>query len=164
MKNGEAPFQVISIYNNKILANKTRLALIRVRRENRIRPEDRAVFSRMSQLLQAANEGDEAISSSQIRASSEHSLQVLHEALNALIGKLRDTQLFRERLKELAETARMLSNGEAPTPSALDKLYEFSKEYGDFQSQLLKQPSLKPSFGVTVWPFVEPNKFSLTRS
>lgn len=164
MRNEEAPFRVISIYNNKILANRTSLALTRVRRENRVRPADRAVFSRMSQLLQAANEGDEAISSSQIRASSEHSLQVLHEALNALMGKLRDTQLFRERLRELAETARMLSNGETPAPSAIDKLYEFSKQYGDLQSQLLKQPSLKPSFGATVWPFVEPNRFSLTRS
>lgn len=164
MKNGEAPFQVINIYNNKILANKTRLALIKVKRENRIRPEDRFFLGRMSELLQAAYEGDRAISSSQIRASSEHSLQVLHEALSALIGKLRDTQLFRERLKELVEAAEMLSNGEIPERTALDNLYEFSKEYGDFQSELLKQPSLKPSFGVMVWLFVEPNKFSLTRS
>ena len=162
MKNGVAAFQVIAIYNNKILANKTQLALMKVKRDARIRPEDRVFFLRMSRLLQAANEGDEAISSSQIRASSEHSLQVLHEALGALIGKLRDTQLFRDRLKELVETARMLSGGEIPDDAALENLYEFSKEYGEFQSQLLKQPSLEPSFGVTVWPFVEPSRFSLT--
>ena len=164
MKDEEAPFRLIITYNNKILANRTLLALARVRRENRVRPEDTPVFSRMSQLLQAANEGDEAISSSQIRATSEHSLQVLQEALKTLMGKLRDTQLFRERIKELAETAKMLSEGEIPTASAIDRLYEFSKGYGDFQSQLIKQPSLKSSFGATVWPLVEPSKFSLTHS
>jgi len=147
------PFEVIDIYNHKILANQSKAALRRALRNRRLESTDIAIFTKLSKLLEAAYVGDQTVSSSQIKASSKYSLKILSQTLKAMEGILRDTEAFRDRLDYLHKSATELSKGNSISEERLNSLYDFCKRYAELQRQLLKQPSMKPSYGVTVWPF-----------
>ncbi len=153
MRERRDPFEVIDIYNHKILANQSRAAIRRVKREKRIESGDIAVFKKLSQLLEAAYAGDQSVSGSQVRASSTHSLRILAQTFKAMEGILRNTKAFRETLDDLSGAAIELSQNRTISDDRLDSLYEFCCRYAALQQQLLKQSSTKPSYGVSVWPF-----------
>jgi hypothetical protein len=72
---------------------------------------------------------------------------------------VQNTETFRSLLNELNKAARRLSEGEMVDKKHLENLYAFCKRYEDIQDLVLKQPNSKPSYGVTVWPFVKRNKY-----
>lgn len=147
------PFEVIDIYNNKILANQSKAAIRRIKRNKGIESGDIAVFKKLSQLLKAAYTGDQSVSGSQIRASSTHSLKILAQTFKAMEGILRNTKAFRETLDDLNKAAIELSQSNVISDDRLDSLYDFCNRYAALQQQLLKQSSTRPSYGITVWPF-----------
>ena len=147
------PFEVIDIYNHRILANQSKAAIRRVKRDKSIEPGDMVVFKKLSQLLEAAYIGDQSVSGSQIRASSTHSLKILAQTFKAMEGVLRNTKVFRETLDDLNKASIELSQNKVISDDRLDSLYEFCNRYAALQQQLLKQSSTKPSYGITVWPF-----------
>ena len=112
----------------------------------------------MSKLLEAAHIGDQNVSGAQMKASSKYSLKILSQTLNAMKGQLRDTKAFRDHLEFLQNSAFTLSQGHPIPDVQIDLLFDFCKSFSDLQKQLLKQPSIKPSYGVTVWPFVNQTK------
>lgn len=148
------PFEVIDIYNRKILANQSKAAIRRIIRENQVRTSDLSVFSKLSALLGAAHKGDQSISAAQIRTSDAHSLKILMQTMQAMEGRLTNTRVFRERLDELSKSAQELAQGKVIPVTQLNMLYDFCKKYADVQQQLLKQPFIKSSYGATMWPFV----------
>ena len=147
------PFEVIDIYNQKILANQSIAAIRRVKRNGTVDESDIDTFKKLSKLLDAAYIGDQNVSGSKIKASSKYSLKILSQTLNAMKGQLRDTKAFREHLEFLQKSASKLAKGTPIPDEELNLLFNFCKRYSDLQKQLLKQPSVKPSYGVTVWPF-----------
>jgi len=147
------PFEVIDIYNHKILANQSIAAIRRVMRNRIIEPEDIPIFKKLSNLLDAAYNADQTVSGANIKASSKYSLRILSQTLKAMEGTLKGTQAFRGILDSLHRTAIELSNGNAISDDKLNNLHDFCKRYAALQRQLLKQPSIMPSYGVTVWPF-----------
>jgi len=156
----QAPFEIVKIYRQKIIANQAKAALKRINRENVVRENDKPVFARLYSLLNEATIGDRSISSTQIRATSGSSLKILAQSLQAMQGKIaQNTSAFRSRLIELTEASRQLSEGIVSDQDARNNLYDFCKRFGDIQDQILKQPNMKPSYGITVWPFAKRNKY-----
>ena len=154
MRNNESRFEVMDVYNQKMLADRAKLALMRVKRENAVLPKEKAVFIRLSLFLQAASDGDKAISNSQMGASSDQSLQALRQTLIALRGMFQETESFRNRLNELVAATDMLSEGKIPSADALQNLLEFLERYSAVQSESIREPqALGPSEAV-IWPLV----------
>lgn len=147
------PFEVIDIYTHKILANQSKAAIRRVKRDKSIEAGDIVVFKKLSQLLEAAYTGDQSVFGSQIRASSTHSLKILAQTFQAMEGILRNTEAFRKTLDDLNRAAIELSQNKVISDDRLDSLYDFCNRYAALQQQLLKQSSIKPSYGITAWPF-----------
>ena len=152
MRNNESRFEVIDIYNQKMLADRAKLALMRVKRENAVLPKEKVVFTRLSMFLQDASEGDKAIS--QMGASSDQSLQALRETLIALRGMFQETEAFRKRLNELVEAADMLSEGNMPSPEAIKKLFDFLERYSAVQSEAIREPQVLSSGEAVIWPLI----------
>ncbi len=152
MRNNESRFEVIDIYNQKMLADRAKLALMRVKRENAVLPKEKVVFTRLSMFLQDASEGDKAIS--QMRASSDQSLQALRQILTALRGMFQETEAFRKRLNELVEAAVMLSEGNMPSPGAIQKLFDFLERYSAVQSEAIREPQVLSSGEAVIWPLI----------
>ena len=151
MRSGELPFELMDIYNRKILSNRAKLALMRVRRENIVTPRERAVFKRVSSLLQTACKGDDAISNSRMRATSEQSLLTLQETLTALRGKFKEPEAIRVILAELFNTTNELSEGRIPSPDTLKQLEEYLVRYNIMQSEKLREPRTSTSSEDKIW-------------
>ena len=152
MRNNESRFEVMDIYNQKMLADRAKLALMRVKREKAVLPKQKAVFTRLSLFLQDASEGDKAIS--QMGASSDQSLQALRQILTALRGMFQETGAFRRRLNELVEAAVMLSEGNMPSPEAIQKLLDFLERYSAVQSEAIREPQVLSSGESVIWPLI----------
>lgn len=162
MRNNEFPFEVMDIYKNKMLADRAKLALMRIKRENEVLPGEKAVFTRLSKFLQAASDGDKVISNSQMGASSDQSLQALRETLIALSGMVQETESFRNRLNELVAAVDMLANGKIPSPDALQKLLEFLERYSALQSESIREPQVLSSGEAIIWPLARQKPSSST--
>jgi hypothetical protein len=160
MRERRDPFDVIDVYSHKILANQSKAAIRRVQRNKIIEPLDVDTFKRLSKLLEAAYDSDQKISGAQIKASSSYSLKILMQTLKAMEGMLRNAQAFRGRLDDLKQSAVELSRGNIISEDKLESLYDFCKRYAEVQQQLLKEPSIRSSFGVNVWPFASPIKYT----
>lgn len=152
MRNNGSRFEVMDVYNQKMLADRAKLALMRVKRENAVSPKEKAVFIRLSLFLQDASEGDKAIS--QMGASSDQSIQALREILIALRGMFQETDSFRKRLNELVEAADMLSEGKIPSADALQNLLEFLERYSAVQSEAIREPQALSSGEGLIWPLI----------
>lgn len=154
MRNSESRFEVMDIYNQKMLADRAKLALMRVKRENAVLPKEKAVFTRLSMFLQDASEGDKAISNSQMGASSDQSLRALRQILIALRGMFQETKAFSKRLNELVGAADMLSEGNMPSPEAIQKLLDFLERYSAVQSEAIREPQALSSGEAVIWPLI----------
>jgi len=148
------PFEVIDIYSNKILANQSVAAIRRVLRDHVIEQADITTFKKLSNLLDAAYTADQTVTGANIRASSKYSLKILSQTLKTMEGTQKDTHAFRNILNDLHKTAIELSNGNINSDEKLNNLQDFCKRYAVLQRQLIKQPSIKPSYGVAVWPIL----------
>ena len=153
MRNNESRFEVMNVYNRKMLADRAMLALMRVKRENAVLPKEKAVFIRLSLFLQDASEGDKAIS--QMGASRDQSLQALRETLIALRGMFQETKAFQKRLNELVEATDMLSEGNIPSPEAIQKLFDFLERYSAVQSEAIREPQVLSSGESVIWPLIK---------
>ncbi len=140
------PFEVVDIYNHKILANQSKAAIRRAIQNHSTEPSDIPIFKKLADLLNAAYNGDQNVSSSNIRAVSKDSLNILLQTKQAMEGMLRNPAAFRERLDELNKAATELSQGRMVSDEKLKNLSEFCQRYSQFQQQLLKQPSRKLLF------------------
>jgi hypothetical protein len=154
------PFEVIDIYNHKILANQSVAAIRRTVRNQKIDESDLEVFKKLSSLLNEAYTADQSVSATKLKASSKYSLTILSQTLKAMEGTSSNTDAFRGTLNDLHKAAIDLSQGKIISESKLSTLNDFCKRYSSLQRQLLKQPSLKPSYGVTVWPFANQKKLT----
>jgi len=164
MRNTESRFELMDLYNQKMLANRAKLALMRVKRENAVSSKEKAVFIRLLVFLNAASDGDKAISNSKMGASSDQSLQALRQTLIALRGMFQETDSFRKRLNELTETADMLSKGNMPSPEALKNLSEFLERYSAVQSETIREPQSMGQGEAGIWPLVRHMKSFSTLS
>lgn len=154
MRINESRFELMDIYNRKMLADRAKLALMRVKRVNAVLPKEKVVFTRLSVFLQAASDGDKAISNSQMGASSDQSLQALRQTLIALRGIFQETDSFRHRLNELVSTTDMLSEGKIPSAEALQNLLEFLERYSAIQSESIRDPQALGPGEAVIWPLV----------
>lgn len=154
MRNNESRFEVMDIYNQKMLADRAKLALIRVKRENSVLPREKAVFARLCKFLEAASDGDKAISNSQMGASSDQSIQALRQILIALRGMFQETEEFRKMLNELVEAADMLAEGNIPPPESIQKLLDFLERYSVVQSEAIREPQVLSSGESVIWPLI----------
>lgn len=152
MRENKLPFEVMYVYDQKILANKCELTLMRAKRTNELRQQDTKAFARLHSLLQAAVEGDTAVSGSQMAASSEQSLEVLRETLRALVNSLPEARVFKRKLASLAETAQMVSEQRLPSAEQLGELAEFCHLYGLVHAEFLKERYSPQPSEATIWP------------
>lgn len=162
MRNHELPFELIDIYNQKMLADRVKLALMRVKRENMVSEREKKIFTRLAAFLQAASEGDRVISSSQMKASNEQSLQALRETLMALRGMFQETESFRNWLNELVQATNMLSEGRLPSLEAQAKLMEFVQKYSAIQAESIREPQVISSGEAITWPLIGRTSYSST--
>lgn len=154
MRNNEWRFEVMDVYNQKMLADRAQLALMRVKRQNTVSPKEKAVFIRLCNFLKAASDGDKAISSSQMMAPSDQSIQALQQILITLRGMFQETEAFRKRLNELVEAADILSEGHMPSSEAIQKLVDFLERYSAVQSEAIREPQVLGSGESVIWPLL----------
>ncbi|MBI2855026.1 MAG: hypothetical protein HYX87_08950 [Chloroflexi bacterium] len=147
------PFDVLDTYNRKILANRSRAAIRRAMREKNVRSGDVPILVKLADLLRAAREGDQSISTSQVKASDSRSLKILMQTMQALETRLINTKAFRDRLEELAKSAQDLAENKPVEHKNLVSLEDFCKRYAELQQRIVKQPLSGSTYGVSVWPF-----------
>jgi hypothetical protein len=147
------PFQIIDIYNHKILANQCIAAIRRTQRNQAIDTADLVTFQKLSRLLDEAYSADQNVSGAGVKASSKYSLKILSQTLKAMQGTLKGTSSFRARLDDLHKASAELSQNKIVSDPQLNMLFDFCRRYATLQRQLLKQPSTRASYGVTAWPF-----------
>lgn len=149
------PFEIMDIYNTKILANQSIAAIRRVIRNHSVDKSDIPTFKKLSNLLETAYNADQTVFGAKIRASSKNSMKVLSQTIKAMEGKLKDTSTFRNFIDELRKTSLELSSENVTSNEKLIALDDFCKRYHSLQKELIKQRSSRTSFGASVWPFAK---------
>lgn len=162
MRESKPNLEVMSVYDSKMLASRAELGLLRVMRQKRVERQDLRAFVRLAELLQSAAEGDSWVSGSGLVASSEHSLEVLRETLKAMINTFPEAEIFRKRLVELRNSAKMLSEGNVPSSRKLNDLLDFTHRYGLVQSEQLKVRHSSAPLEANAWAMLMRPQYSLT--
>jgi len=152
MRETKPPFKVLQMYDQKILANRCELILMKVGRTKELHEKDAKVFNRLHKLLQTALQGDIAVSGSGMATSSEQSLEVLRETFKALVNSLPEVKAFKIKLTNLAKTAQMIAERGLPAQEQLDELAAFCHSYSMVQAQLLKEHRTSQLSEASLWP------------
>lgn len=147
-----AALELIETYEQKIMASKAELALLRVQRTKAVGRDDKPVFKNLLSVLIAAFEGDEAISVAQAAPGSQWSLKVLRQTLKAFAELTPSSELFRRRVSRLARTAEDLSEGRVPAAGDIVELRTFVHSYGALQADILSGQASGRFPGAEVWP------------
>ena len=143
---------MINLYDSRLLAGRTKLALLRASHIHKVHETDKLAFERFKQFLISANEGCEAVTGSNLTATSEESVKAFQEMIGILNRKTNKNEQYKEKINSLIKTVEELIKGNIPEEHRLVYLTNFLDRYSLLQKQLLEEKRSFEKAEVHSWP------------